>query len=175
MENRAKAVRRKKRERYEILAENMIAFNQLLLIVGWVLFFVVVPLADEGLRQAVGSTLDVEMAPRSWFFTARTFSSFGIMIVLSVISWKLEIMYLIAMREKRFSYAKRHLSNQAVVYAIMCILIVFRCLLIHDFLVPSFVVAIICFVDFFSLKKQFKEVVRFEKREGGSYGIRWYR
>lgn len=164
MENNSKTSHKKKKERYKLLAENMATVNQFLLIFGWVLFFVIVPLADEGLRQAVGSTLDVEMAPRNWFFTARTFSSFGIMILLSIIGWKLEVMYLIAMQNKEFIQAKKHLSNQAVISVIIGFVIVIRCLLVHNFLVPSFVLAIICFVDFFSLKKQFKEVVRVEKK-----------
>lgn len=150
----------------------MVAVNQLFLIVGWVLFFVIVPLADEGLRQAVGSTLDVEMAPRNWFFTARTFSSFGVMVILSLISWKLEVMYLTAMQDGNHAYAKNHLSTQAVASAIICAIIIIRCLIRREFLVPSFVLAIMCFIDFFSLKKQFKEVQRVEKREGGRHGIR---
>lgn len=171
MENRSKTKKRKKRERYKLLAENMATVNQFLLIFGWVLFFVIVPLADEGLRQAVGSTLDVEMAPRNWFFTARTFSSFGVMVILSLISWKLEVMYLTAMQDGNYVHAKNHLSTQAVASAVICGFIIIRCLLIHELLVPSFVLAIICFIDFFSLKKQFKEVQRVERREGGSYGI----
>lgn len=174
MENRIKTGKRKKRERYKLLAENMATINQFLLIFGWVLFFVIVPLADEGLRQAVGSTLDVEMAPRNWFLTARTFSSFGIMLILSMISWKLEVMYLTAMQDGNYTYAKNHLSTQAVASAIICAIIIMRCLIRREFLVPSFVLAIICFIDFFSLKKQFKEVQRVEKREGGSYGLQRY-
>lgn len=162
--------KKKTTEKYMRLAENMATINQVLLVLGWAFFFVLLPLVNEGLAQGLSLAFGVDRPAQNWFFRPETFVSLATMVALSIVNWKLEVRYLKAVPRGDFAYAKKHLSYQKNASVIACVLVIVRCFFIHDFLVPSFVFVLIGLVDFLSSKKQLKEVQRLEI-EGETDGI----